>query len=91
MDAIAPSRCDRASRGLPWAVLALLGFAGVARAAPLDTLLQDDGMAPGGSAQVATPADSPGGNIDDALFASPTTRDHIGRVVVPVKIGRAHV
>ena len=86
MDAIAPSRCDRASRTLPWAVLALLGFAGLGRAAPLDTMLPDGGMAPGGAAQIATRADSLGGNVDDSLFASPTTHDHIGRVVVPVKI-----
>jgi predicted aspartyl protease len=40
----------------------------------------------GGSAQVATRADPMGGNVDDSLFATPTTHDHIGRVVVPVKI-----
>jgi predicted aspartyl protease len=66
--------------------LALFGFAGVGRAAPLDTMLPEGGTAPGGSAQIATRADSLGGNVDDSLFASPTTHDHIGRVVVPVKI-----
>ena len=40
----------------------------------------------GGSAQVGTRADPVGGNVDDSLFATPTTHDHIGRVVVPVKI-----
>jgi Aspartyl protease len=70
---------------LPWALLALLGFTTVAGAAPLDTMLPDN-VGQGGSAQVATRADSMGGNVDDSLFASPTTRDHIGRVVVPVKI-----
>ena len=86
MDAIAPVRCDRALRRLPWAVLALLGFGGVGRATPFDTIITDGGVGQGGSAQVATRADSLGGNVDDSLFASPTTRDHIGRVVVPVKI-----
>jgi len=86
VDAIAPLRCDRALRGLPWAVLALLGFGGMGRTAPLDTIITDGGAGQGGSAQVATRADSLGGNVDDSLFASPTTRDHIGRVVVPVKI-----
>jgi hypothetical protein len=70
---------------LPWALLALLGFATAARAAPLDTMLPDS-VGQGGSAQVATRADPMGGNVDDSLFATPTTRDHIGRVVVPVKI-----
>ena len=70
---------------MPWALLALLGVATAARAAPLDTMLPDS-VGQGGSAQVATRADSMGGNVDDSLFATPTTRDHIGRVVVPVKI-----
>lgn len=39
----------------------------------------------GGSAQVATRANTLGG-IDDSLFAAPTTHDHIGRVLIPVKI-----
>jgi predicted aspartyl protease len=86
VDAIAPVRCDRALRGLPWALLALLCFAEVGRAAPFDTIITDGGVAQGGSAQAATRADSLGGNVDDSLFASPTTRDHIGRVVVPVRI-----
>ena len=88
VDAIAPARCDRApgtTNLLPWALLTLLGFAGATRAAPLDTMVPDS-LGQGGSAQVATRADPVGGNVDDSLFASPTTRDHIGRVVVPVKI-----
>ncbi|MDB6008717.1 MAG: hypothetical protein JWL65_967 [Gammaproteobacteria bacterium] len=85
MDAIAPLRCDRALRGLSWAVLALVSFAGVGRAAPLDTMMPDAGAGQGGSTQIATRANTLGG-IDDSLFASPTTRDHIGRVMVPVKI-----
>jgi predicted aspartyl protease len=70
---------------LPWVLLTLLGFTTVAGAAPLDTMLPDS-VGQGGSAQVATRADSMGGNVDDSLFATPTTRDHIGRIVVPVKI-----
>jgi predicted aspartyl protease len=70
---------------LPWALLALLGFATATRAAPFDTMLPDS-VGQGGSAQVPSRADPMGGNVDDSLFASPTTRDHIGRVVVPVKI-----
>jgi predicted aspartyl protease len=34
----------------------------------------------------AGPSDTLVPAVDDSLFASPTTRDHIGRVVVPVKI-----
>lgn len=45
-----------------------------------------DSVVQGGSAQPATRADAMGGNVDDSLFATPTTHDHIGRVVVPVKI-----
>ena len=87
MDAIAPSRRDWALRGFPWVVVALFGFAWVVgRAAPLDTMVTDGGVGPTGSAQIPTRAASLGGNVDDSLFASPTTRDHIGRVVVPVKI-----
>lgn len=48
---------------------------------------------PGGADSVAPelPATEPGDitqppNIEDSLFASPTTHDHIGRVMVPVKI-----
>jgi predicted aspartyl protease len=87
VDAIAPARCDQApgtTNLLPWALLALL-FAESSRGAPLDTMLPDS-VGQGGSAQVATRADPIGGNVDDALFATPTTHDHIGRVVVPVKI-----
>jgi aspartyl protease len=86
VDAIAPLRCERALRGLSWAVLALLSFGEVGRAAPFDTIITDGGVGQGGSAQATSRADSLGGNVDDSLFASPTTRDHIGRVVVPVKI-----
>ena len=39
-----------------------------------------------GPGQIAPRANPVGGNVDDSLFASPTTRDHVGRVVVPVKI-----
>jgi predicted aspartyl protease len=78
VDTIAPLRCDRASRLLPWAVLVLLGYVGEGRANPLDTMVTDGVTPQGGSAL--------GGHVDDSLFAAPTTRDHIGRVVVPVKI-----
>lgn len=88
VDAIAPARCDRGPGTVnlfSWALLALLGLVAATRAAPFDTMLPDS-VGQGGSAQPATRADAMGGNVDDSLFATPTTHDHIGRVVVPVKI-----
>jgi predicted aspartyl protease len=83
---IAPSRCgpdlNRAA-ALPGALLALLGFAGAAIAAP-STSAADTGASPATAGAVET-SDRPA-SIDDSLFALPTTRDHIGRVVVPVKV-----
>jgi hypothetical protein len=38
----------------------------------------------GGNTQAAST--TPPANIEDSLFASPTTHDHVGRVMVPVKI-----
>jgi predicted aspartyl protease len=67
-----------------WCSVCLLGalFGGVCpagaspAAAPLDTVLPE-AVEPGSSAPLGAEA---------LLFASPTTRDHIGRVVVPVRI-----
>jgi Aspartyl protease len=70
---------------LPWALIVLLGV-GAASAAPLDTAVPVSGLEAAGSAEVPTRGNPQGGNIDDSLFASPTTLDHVGRVVVPVKI-----
>ena len=67
---------------LPGVLLVLLGL-GTAIAAPETASgppagLSGDTVQPGGTPRPA--------NIEDSLFASPTTHDHIGRVVVPVKI-----
>jgi predicted aspartyl protease len=67
---------------LPGVLLVLLGL-GTAVAAPETASvppagLSGDTVQPGGTPRPA--------NIEDSLFASPTTHDHIGRVVVPVKI-----
>src|SRR5260370_30678209 len=67
-----------------WCSVCLLGAlfgmglpAGASPAAePLDTVLPE-AVEPGSSAPLGS---------DALLFASPTTRDHIGRVVVPVMI-----
>ena len=66
-----------------WCGVCLLGAllggspAGAApRAAPLDTVLPE-AVDPGSIAPLAS---------DALLFASPTTRDHVGRVVVPVMV-----
>jgi hypothetical protein len=81
VDAIAPLRCDpdlRKAPVLPRAVLILLGLH-TAMAWPAA-----EPMPPPMPVSVATPVSVP--DIEESLFASPTTRDHIGRVVVPVKI-----
>jgi hypothetical protein len=67
-----------------WCSVCLLGalFGGVCPAgappasAPLDTVLPE-AVEPGSSAPLRS---------DELLYASPTTRDHIGRVVVPVMV-----
>ena len=67
---------------LPGVLLVLLGL-GTAVAAPETASVPSAGL--GGD--TVQPGGTPRpGNIDDSLFASPTTHDHIGRVVVPVKI-----
>jgi predicted aspartyl protease len=66
-------------------MLALLGLISPTCALALDTMLPDS-VGQGGSAQVGSHTDSIGGNVDDSLFATPTTHDHVGRVLVPVKI-----
>jgi predicted aspartyl protease len=87
VDAIASSRCGPdpgAVAALPGALLVLIGFASAAIAAPIPA------PAPDASTYypettTAESTDRPA-SIEDSLFALPTTRDHIGRVVVPVKI-----
>ena len=46
------------------------------------------GVVPAGPAPSSETQQAPAAAVteDDALLASPTTRDHIGRVVVPVRI-----
>jgi predicted aspartyl protease len=61
----------RRARAWPRALLALAAF-GI-------------GVSDAWSADVADPV-PPRSDVDVSLFASPTTHDHIGRVVVPVKI-----
>ena len=66
---------------LPGVLLVLLGL-GTAVAAPETASVPPVGLS-GDTVQSGGPRP---GNIEDSLFASPTTHDHIGRVVVPVKI-----
>jgi predicted aspartyl protease len=67
---------------LPGVLLVLLGLGTVVAAPETASVppagLSGDTVQPGGT--------RPPANIEDSLFASPTTHDHIGRVVVPVKI-----
>jgi predicted aspartyl protease len=83
VDDIAPSwrtAAPNKASTLPRALLILAGLcARVAAADPTASTLPD----PITRAAEGT-AETP--NIEDSLFASPTTRDHIGRVVVPVKV-----
>jgi predicted aspartyl protease len=83
VDDIAPSwrtAAPNKASTLPRALLILAGLcARVAAADPTASTLPD----PVTRAAEGT-AETP--NIEDSLFASPTTRDHIGRVVVPVKV-----
>jgi predicted aspartyl protease len=67
---------------LPGVFVVLLGL-GTAVAAPETAAVPPAGLS-GDTVQPGGPL--PPANIEDSLFASPTTHDHIGRVVVPVKI-----
>jgi predicted aspartyl protease len=62
-----------------WRLLGAL-YVGVALAGPTDS------TAPSSSPPSPDFATFPPSDVDDSLFASPTTHDHIGRVVVPVMI-----
>jgi predicted aspartyl protease len=66
---------------LPGVLLVLLGL-GTAVAAPETASVPPAGLS-GNTVQPGGPGPA---NTEDSLFASPTTHDHIGRVVVPVKI-----
>ena len=66
---------------LPGVLLVLLGL-GTAVAAPETASVPPVGL----SGDTVQPGGPRPANIEDSLFASPTTHDHIGRVVVPVKI-----
>jgi predicted aspartyl protease len=67
---------------LPGVLLALLGL-GTAVAAPETASVPPAGL----SGDTVQPGRTvPPASIEDSLFASPTTHDHVGRVVVPVKI-----
>jgi predicted aspartyl protease len=83
VDEIAPSGRTAApnkTSTLPRALLVLAGLcAGVAAADPIASTLPDP-ITRSTEGTAETP------DIEDSLFASPTTRDHIGRVVVPVKV-----
>ena len=73
MNDIAPQQCDSDLRNaalLPRKWLILLVLLGLHVA----------------TAWSATASEPVPADVDDSLFASPTTRDHIGRVVVPVRI-----
>jgi predicted aspartyl protease len=66
---------------LPGVLLVLFGL-GTAVAAPETASVPPAGL----SGDTVQPGPLPPANIEDSLFASPTTHDHVGRVVVPVKI-----
>ena len=87
MDAIAPLRCDpgpNQTSALLRVLLVLISLNAAWAAGPAvvaDAVAHPSDAAIGGPEKVTEP-----GDIDDSVFASPTTHDHIGRVLVPVRI-----
>src|SRR5579859_2513690 len=68
-----------------WRLLGAL-YVGAVLAAPTDSIPPASSPAPSSPAAPDDVAAFAPSDADDSLFASPTTHDHIGRVVVPVMI-----
>lgn len=82
MDDNASPRCNRRVYAWPWALLGIV-FAGAGALAPSSGHAADSAIA---SAPPAVPGTTQPTNLDTSQFALPTTHDHVGRVIVPVKI-----
>jgi predicted aspartyl protease len=76
---------SRSSRGLPsrWLLVGFLAPAALSFAGPANGALE---TAVPAVAIGSEPADITRGVVVPSLFATPTTRDHIGRVLVPVMV-----